>query len=287
VAIAPRGGRGATARAPRGAARPTDRESGAGPAVTPWVRRLLIANVAMFLVTGLGQTPALAAFANALVLVPALIPQRPWTIVTYAFLHAGVLHLLFNMIGLFFFGPRLEAELGGRRFLGLYFTSVVAAAIASLLTPFVAIVGASGGVFGVLVGFAKFWPRDRIYFWGVIPIEARWFIVLLAIYSIVGGFGGGGSIAHFAHLGGLVGGWVYLKVLELRSPARRFKRKATRRFRRASRSDIEQWRSIPRDSLHPINRAEFDRIMKKVDEDGAQSLDNKEREYLERLSQAD
>src|SRR5690606_19411697 len=124
---------------------------------------------------------SLAAFINSLVLVPALIPQRPWSVVTYAFLHADTLHLLFNMIGLFFFGPRLESVLGSGRFLGLYFTSAVAAAIASLFTPFAAVVGASGAVFGVLFGFAKFWPRDRIYFWGIIPIEARWFIVLLAI----------------------------------------------------------------------------------------------------------
>jgi membrane associated rhomboid family serine protease len=252
--------------------------------MTPWVQRLLIANVALFLVTlAAGQAPFLAALVNALVLVPAFIPQRPWTIVTYAFLHADIFHLLFNMMGLFFFGPRLESELGGRRFLVLYFTSTVAAALASLFTPFTAVVGASGAVFGVLVGFAKHWPRHRIYFWGIVPIEARWFIVLLAIYSIVGGFTGG-RIAHFAHLGGLAGGWLYLKILELRSPARRFQKKAAPAFRRATESDLARWRSIPRDSLHPVNREELDRIMGKVDEHGAQSLDLKEREYLERLS---
>src|SRR5690606_15369898 len=110
-------------------------------AMTPWARRLLIANVAMFLVTMVAsQSPAVAAVVNSLVLVPALIPLRPWTIVTYAFLHAGVMHLLFNMIGLFFFGPRLENALGSRHFLGLYFTSAVVAALASLMTPMTAIV---------------------------------------------------------------------------------------------------------------------------------------------------
>jgi membrane associated rhomboid family serine protease len=253
--------------------------------MTRWARRLLVANVALFLVTVMaGQAPALAAIVNALVLVPALIPQRPWTILTYAFLHADLMHLLFNMIGLFFFGPRLESALGSGRFLGLYFTSAVTAALASLFTPFVAVVGASGAVFGVLVGFAKYWPRDRIYFWGIIPIEARWFIVLLAIYSIWGGLTSGGGIAHFAHLGGLVGGWLYLEVLERRSRAYRFRKKATPSAARASASDVERWRSIPRDSLHPVNLEELDRIMRKVDEHGPQSLDDNEREYLERLS---
>src|SRR5690606_37018783 len=112
------------------------------------------------------------------------------------------------------------------RFLGLYFTSAIVAALASVFfEPFAPVVGASGAVFGVLIGFARFWPRDRIYFWGVIPIEARWFIVLLAAYSIYGGLTSGGGIAHFAHLGGLAGGWIYLKVIERRSPA---DRKSTR-----------------------------------------------------------
>lgn len=256
--------------------------------MTYWVRTLLIANVAMFVLTSVAdQVPALNAFVNALVLVPVAIPTRPWTVVTYAFLHTNTMHVLFNMLGLFFFGPQLENELGSRRFLMLYFLSAIAAALASLFTPYAAIVGASGAVFGVLVGFARFWPRARIYFWGVIPIEARWFIVLLALYSIYGGLTRGGGIAHFAHLGGLAGGWLYMRFLEIRSPARRFRKKATPRFARASRADVARWRSIPRESLHPVNREEFDRIMKKVEEHGPGSLDAQERQYLERLSPDD
>ena len=257
--------------------------------MTPWARRLLIANVAMFVVTIVGyQSPALALLVSALVLVPAFIVERPWTIVSYAFLHYDVLHLLFNMIGLFFFGPRLESVLGGGRFLGLYFTSAVVAALASVFfEPYAPVVGASGAIFGILIGFAKFWPRDRIYFWGIIPIEARWFIVLLAAYSIFGGLSGGGRTAHFAHLGGLLGGWAYLKLVELRSPARRFRKKAAPTFPRATQADVERWRRIPRESLHPVNREELDRIMKKVEEHGPQSLEAREREYLERLSAGD
>lgn len=251
--------------------------------LTPAVRPLLILNVAMFVVTVLAGRVA-GAFLNALVLVPALILERPWTIVTYAFLHTDLLHLLFNMIGLFFFGPRLEMELGTRRFLGLYFVSAIVAALASLITPSTAIVGASGAVFGVLVGFANFWPRDRIYFWGVIPIEARWFIVLLAAYSIWGGLAGGGRIAHFAHLGGIAGGWIYLKVLDYRSRAARFRRKATPSVGRVMAADIERWRNIPRESLHPVNREELDRILRKIDEQGPRSLRPAEYAYLERLS---
>lgn len=248
--------------------------------MTPWVRRLLIANVAMFVVS-----MAAPAVTNALVLVPAFIPMRPWTVVTYAFLHGGFLHLLFNMIVLYFFGPRLESRLGGNRFLGLYFVSAIVAALASLLTPYVPIVGASGAVFGVLLGFAKYWPHDRIYIYGVLPIEARWLIIILAAWSVVAGVRGGGNIAHFAHLGGLVGGWLYLKILERRTGARRFREKVSLTSgRRAKRSDLERWRKIPRDGLHPINQEELDRILKKAEEQGPGSLDRSEREFLERIS---
>ncbi|MFW6079095.1 MAG: rhomboid family intramembrane serine protease, partial [Gemmatimonadota bacterium] len=217
---------------------------------------------------------------------------RPWTVVTYAFLHANLLHLLFNMIVLYFFGPRLEARLGGKHFLWLYFVSAIVAAVASLLPPQAPVVGASGAVFGVLLGFAMYWPHDRIYIWGVLPIEARWLIIILAGISVLGGLGigFGGNIAHFAHLGGLVGGWAYLKLHDRYRgrAARQFRRQATlARGRRATRSDLERWRRIPRDGLHEINREELDRILKKAEENGPASLDQSEREFLERLTPRD
>lgn len=251
--------------------------------MTTWSQRLLVANVVVFLAVMLGG-PVLDRFFNALVLVPVLIPQRPWSVLTYAFLHADLMHLLFNMIGLYFFGPRLEMELGSRHFLGLYFTSAIVAALASFFTPYAAIVGASGAVFGVLFGFARYWPTARIYFWGVIPIQARWFIVLMAAYSIWAGLAGGGRVAHFAHLGGLVGGWLYLKVMEQRSRANQFRKRAAPKQPRVGQADIDRWRELARsERLHPVNREELERILRKVDQQGAGSLDRGERDFLERL----
>src|SRR5205807_7429701 len=131
--------------------------------VTPWVLRLIIANVAVFFLQQ--QSPDQL---QALVLVPAQIPSHPWTVVTYMFLHAGMGHLFFNMLGLFFFGPRLELVIGGVRFLTLYFLSGIMGAALSLFTPTAGIIGASGAVFGVFYGYAHFWPRDKIYVWGVV-----------------------------------------------------------------------------------------------------------------------
>src|SRR5260370_26027631 len=98
--------------------------------VTQGVRGLLIANVGMYVIT-----TTFPGGLTALVLVPALIPERPWSVVTYMFLHAGGWHLLFNMLALYFFGPRAEARLGSRQFLLLYFISRLVAALPSLPTP--------------------------------------------------------------------------------------------------------------------------------------------------------
>lgn len=251
--------------------------------MTPWVTRLIVANVAMFLVS------AIQPFVFRLfLLVPLLVPLRPWTLVTYMFLHAGLLHLLFNMLALYFFGPRLEARLGGRQFLWLFFLSGLMGAVLSLITPTAAIVGASGAVFGVLLGYARYWPRDVIYIWGILPIEARWLVVIMTALSLYGGVGGGrGGIAHFAHLGGFLGAFLYLKWRERTSPAAQFRAKAASAPRRSTgnSADLRRWRAIRRDNMHPVNREEVDRLLDKIEASGVASLTPEEKAFLDRLSQ--
>ena len=182
--------------------------------MTPWVTRLLVTNVIVFLVLPYGSLPyaLFTLFPPAVVgldqvFIPAM-PFRPWTLFTYMFLHAGFMHLLFNMIGLFFFGPRLEARLGSKGFLGLYFLSGLGGAAFSFVFSFNAfIVGASAAVYGIIIGFAMYWPRELIYIYGVVPVQARWlatFVVVISLYSGISGSDGG--TAHFAHLGGLAVG---------------------------------------------------------------------------------
>jgi len=248
--------------------------------VTPWVARLIFSNVGVFLLT---------AFAPAIVLpmalVPAFIPYRPWTLLTYMFLHAGFGHLLFNMLGLYFFGPRVESRLGGRRFLGLYLTSGLVGALLSIATPYARIVGASGAVFGVMLGFARYWPREPIYLWGVFPVEARVLVVVTTVLALWGAFSRAtGGIAHFAHLGGYVGGYVYLRWVESRSPAARFRAQLAPKPKRTSDADIERWRRIDASALHPVNREELERVLAKVNAEGIPGLTPGEREFLERFS---
>jgi membrane associated rhomboid family serine protease len=238
---------------------------------------LILANLVMLLLGGV--VPGLT---QSLMLVPFLIPLRPWTVVTYMFLHAGFMHFFFNMLALYFFGPRLEMRLGGRRFIGLYLTSGVAGAVMSLVTPYAAIIGASGAVFGVMLGYAHFWPRDAVYVF-FLPMEARWLVVLMTAMSLFGAWQHQGGIAHFAHLGGFVGGFLYLRWIELRSPAVQF-RAATAPPARSSTADLDRWRRVQPETLHPVNREEYERVMAKVDLAGAASLTPDERAFLDRFS---
>jgi membrane associated rhomboid family serine protease len=252
--------------------------------VTPWVRRLIVTNVTAYVLT-----TALPGLAQALVLVPVLIPRRPWTLVTYMFLHAGVLHILFNMMALYFFGPRVEARLGERHFIALYgFSGLMAALVSLVFTPEAAIVGASGAIFGVMLGFARYWPRALIYIWGVVPIEARWFVVGMTALSLFGGFGGlQPGLAHFAHLGGFLGGFLYLTWLD-----RRLRGGAWRAPSRSASASLPpdavlaRWEKIRLDDLHPVNRQAVEPLLRKVAESGAASLTPEERLLLDRFSAA-
>jgi membrane associated rhomboid family serine protease len=247
--------------------------------MTPWVKRLIGANVVVYLATSLN--PAIVSYFY---LVPAYILVRPWTVLTYMFLHAGFWHIAFNMLLLFFFGPRLEARLGSRGFITLYLLSGLVGALLSILTPYVAIVGASGAVYGVLFGFAWYWPRERIHIWGVLPVEARVLVIFAAIASLVLGVGGGGGIAHFAHLGGFLGAFLYLKWTGRFSAAARFKAKTNPAPKRTTGADAQRWAKISRDGLHPLNREELERLLQKIDQHGLSSLSDEEKGFLERLT---
>jgi membrane associated rhomboid family serine protease len=242
-----------------------------------WTMRLIAANVVVFFLSSV-----VPGVKQQFALVPAEILQYPWTLVTYMFLHADVFHILFNMLGLFFFGPRLEMEMGGRDFLLLYFIAGMSGALLSYITPHTPIIGASGAVFGVFLGFARFWPREQILIWGIIPVEARTLVIIMTAMSVWGGFSGGGNTAHWAHLGGFVGGFLYLWLRDRRVRERRLKFAVP--VPSAGQADIQRWRSIDRSTMHEVNRTELERILAKIDTAGVHDLTPQERQFLERFS---
>ncbi len=259
--------------------------------MTPWIRNLVMANAAIFLVTQ--YTTVGPILANMMALRPSLgwILRQPWTPITYMFVHANFMHIFFNMLVLFFFGPRLEMKLGAAKFLRLYFISGLTGALLSMafaLGPVVAIVGASGAVYGVLMGFAVLWPRDAIYIWGIVPIQARWLVGVMTAMTVFFGFGGAqDGVAHFAHLGGFLGGYLYMRHIERNAPHRKFKELAYAADRRRpgqDSQDVHRWGNIQADGLHEVNRDEVVRLQSKIRDVGVADLTLEERAFLNRFS---
>jgi len=191
---------------------------GLSGSVSPWVLRLLVANGAIFLLMLVGLLPRRWAI-EALGFSPGGVLTRPWSLITYMFVHGGFWHVGVNMLVLFFFGPPLERAWGGRDFLKYYLVAGLGAALFSYLflpLPDVSmqttVVGASGAIFGLMLAFALMWPDAQIYIWGIFPMRAKWFVGLLAVFTLFSSFRGGGSqVADWAHLGGLVTGFAYLR----------------------------------------------------------------------------
>lgn len=249
--------------------------------MTPRVRMLLAANIAAFFVQA-----TMPSFADALVFVPRLILVRPWTILTYMFLHGGLTHILFNMLALFFFGPRVEARMGSGRFTILYFLSGISGALLSFaLAPSSPIIGASAGVFGVMLAFAHFWPHEPIYIWGILPIPARILVILTTVAAIWSGLGGSrAGVADFAHLGGYAGAFLYVRWLD----------RARGSFRRRAVDGVKlpptlrtQRPKIDLTSVHALNRDEVNRLLDKISEHGIDSLTPQERMFLSNFAPPD
>jgi len=142
-----------------------------------------------------------------------------WQLVTYLFLHGGWFHIIFNMFALWMFGSDLESTWGGKKFLYYYFLTGIGAGILdvtlnALFRPGMpsATIGCSGAVYGLLLAYGMLFPERLIYLYMIIPIKAKWFVVIMGAIEFVSSFGGPGSgISHFAHLGGMLFGYLYLR----------------------------------------------------------------------------
>lgn len=184
---------------------------GFGFALTPVVKRLLIANAVAFFAT-LIIGPRLVF--EWLAFHPDQVFTRPWGAFTYMFVHAGFMHIFVNMLGLFFFGPPLESRWGGREFFRFYvIAGLGGVALSFLFAGGAPIVGASAAVYGVMLAFAMNWPDQPIYVWAIFPVKAKWLVAFLFVMTLFSAFGQpGGAVAHMAHLGGLVTAFAYLKM---------------------------------------------------------------------------
>lgn len=179
----------------------------------PITQALLLVNVGVFCLQFLFGGPMLQMFA----LWPPGEGFLPWQLVSYAFLHASFAHLFFNMLGLWMFGGELERVWGPKRFLQFYMASVLAAALTQVIVTLNSLpyptIGASGGIFGLLLGYAMMFPnRIIVPLIPPVPMKAKWFVLIYGLLELfLGVEGAAGGIAHFAHLGGMAGGYLMIR----------------------------------------------------------------------------
>jgi membrane associated rhomboid family serine protease len=253
-----------------------------GAPLPPAVKKLLIANIACFVVQSLVGARINLIFG----LVPALVFSHLyiWQLATYMFLHGSILHILFNMFVLYMFGRELEVSMGSRRFTIFYFFCGIGAGLFSFVfyAPYTVIMGASGAIFGLLVAFAMLFPNRvvtlLIFFVLPVSMRAKHLVMLLAGLEILFTIQSAehGSIAHFAHIGGAFFGYIYMKNFV------------------GIRTCLERWlMPAPRLAVHEEKRndADFeisnlreriDAILDKISRDGLGSLTEEEKRLLRR-----
>jgi membrane associated rhomboid family serine protease len=190
---------------------------GPGP-ISPALKMLIGANAVMFF---LQLVPGVT---SVLALQPVRVVRglQLWQLGTYMFLHAGLFHIIFNMLALWMFGAELERKWGTRFFLRFYFVTGVGAALMTVafsLLPFgvaqqlyrSAVIGASGAIFGLLLAYALYFPDRPIYMYFLFPIAARTFVLIMGAIALYTSISEAGGVAGATHLGGLAVGYVYLR----------------------------------------------------------------------------
>jgi len=246
------------------------------PSLTRAVRTIILINLVMYIF----QHFAPDGYLRILGLVPAYVLGRGWIwqLVTYMFLHGGLLHLFFNMLFLWMLGSELERYWGRWEFVKYYMvTGAGAGVINALVQPHstLPIIGASGAIFGLIIAFGMAFPERELLLYFFIRIKAKYFAVVVGALELIGLFAlPNAGIARFAHLGGLVVGYFYLTWEKYSYPLRRWHGKRQLKMEDSSRRREEERRLK--------TKAEVDRILDKIGREGLNSLTDRERNFLEK-----
>ena len=267
---------------------------GFGYSIPKAVKYLLIANVAVFVATSV--LPVVFGIRFSFNYLFGLVPYNIthyfmiWQFFTYMYLHSNLMHIGFNLFALWMFGTELEYNWGSRDFIKFYTVCGIGggvlvwlASFVRLSDPYVTTIGASGAIFGLLVAYGLMWPDRIILLFGIIPMKALHFVIIFAAINLYYGMTGAGNIAWFAHLGGGITGFIYLKygwriMVHMESIFRRLKR---RKFtviqggKKKSHSQDRQYMDLD---------DEVNRILDKISASGMESLDDRERRILKRAS---
>jgi membrane associated rhomboid family serine protease len=186
----------------------------------PGIRMLLIVNIGIFLLQFFLRRTALGEVFSYGELIPAAVVKLffVWQLATYMFLHSGIGHILWNMLALWMFGVELERMWGTRRFLQFYFFCGIGAGVCVVVgnylfgNPNVATVGSSGAIYGILLASAVLWPDRQILFSFLIPIKMKYFVIIIGEIAFLNSFNPASPVSDVAHLGGMLFGYVFLRM---------------------------------------------------------------------------
>lgn len=266
---------------------------------------LLLANAAVFVIAFLGRGlevnlgAGYGSLTDYISYFGAFMPRVPlelWRYVTYMFIHVDFMHFFFNMLMLWMFGSEVAEWMGTRHFVSMYFFCGIFAALFSFFMCLLGltnnpIIGASGALMGIFVAYYKFFPERMLLMFFIIPMKikhAMWVMIALDIFFA----NSGDMIAHFAHLGGVVAGFLYMALYQnssngslLSGFSRLFSRKAEKfsgrsSGRRSDENDTAEPEVLEGEVFYVDEQKRMDDILRKVEREGIQSLTESEREFL-------
>jgi membrane associated rhomboid family serine protease len=254
------------------------------PAEMGWtdiVKFLILSNVTIFAAQELFQLRGYFLFNFGLI-PPAFFHGEVWRLFTYMFLHAGFAHILFNMLALWMFGSMLERVWGSKEFLKYYLLTGLGGGLCYALfnmgSP-IPTVGASGAIYGLLLAYGVLFPDNIIYIWFVIPLRAKWFVIIFGIIEFLASFNPGSGVAHLAHLGGMIMGYIYLKRRQIFGG-----RVGMTRYEKWMKDYNSQKRTREDDEVEKVRR-EVDELLDKINRVGYDGLTKDEQKRLEKASE--
>lgn len=277
----------------------------------PVIKTLLIINGIVFFFSALAGNIVVGnlTLENLIVKYFGLIPFNhiwnfyPWQLITYQFLHGGLGHIFFNMLMLWMFGMEIENIMGSRKFLVFYLLAGIGGGLLQLIlgTGGGPIIGASGAVYGVMVAFAMFFPDRMIYVYFLIPVKAKYLIVFAMVFEFLS-VGNGSLVAHLAHLGGAITGFLFIyfdrrnnfnvdklfdffKSNKSYTQQNDFKKKSSPfSFGKKDAEEAEFYEinssSKNGNPYNDIPQEEIDKILEKISESGYQNLSEREKRIL-------
>ena len=264
--------------------------------MTKAVKWLLIANIAAFIISALFEL-ALGIHINALLGLPYVGSPGflPFQIITHMFMHGDLWHIFFNMFALWMFGRIMEQTWGWKKFLIYYFVCGLGAAIIQeigqaigLISPYDYIIGASGAVMGIMLAFGMIYPNEKLFIIPIpFPLKAKYLIIGYAIYEIILGFLQLDKVAHFAHLGGMLFGFLLIlywrwesKKGSSRASHTKWRTTSTHPNMTVSYNKNERSRDYEYNAQKKEQNDEIDRILDKIRRDGYASLSEEEKRKL-------